>query len=378
MNILFEKTLYKGNGHWTIKAVEGYTGGLGPEDGMLISHATKEGGKETSKFKPTKGKNTGRSNATTAASQAVLEAQARVEKQRDKGYVNTREQAQSGPALNQLGKRKPQLSLDWEKVKDLESEVDWSTAYLQPKLDGNRALYDELLYSRPGKELSVLTHFTKALEGTPLAKLHLDGEAYTHGVPLQQITGYCKKLQQGTLELDYWIYDVVSDKPFPERYADLTEAFLASDVPPHIRLTPTIKVNSYAEAMKLHDKWVKDGFEGSILRWGTEGYQDDTRSKYSIKIKDFADLEVEIIDFRWGTPNAGPEGGQYLNPVLTYRLPGTDITGEASAPGTHAEKHQDGLNIEQRMGKLLTLRHKGFTMGGVPNIATAKCWYDPV
>ena len=54
-------------------------------DTFVISHG-KEGGKMTTKITKVEGKNRGRSNETTAEQQAILEAESRVNKQKDKGY----------------------------------------------------------------------------------------------------------------------------------------------------------------------------------------------------------------------------------------------------------------------------------------------------
>lgn len=372
MNVLFEKTLFKGKGHWTIKAVEGYTGGMGMEDGYLISYATKEGGKEVVKFNATKGKNKGRSNATTPGQQAVLEAQSRVEKQIDKGYVETRELA-GEPVTNALGKRRPQLSLDLRKFK---GEVDWETAYLQPKLDGHRCMHDEFIYSRGGQAHEV-PHIQAALQAQPaLQELLLDGELYIHGVNLQAIGSLITKPRLESAGLEYWIYDLVSDQPFEERYAALQRAFQASPTrDARLKLVPTFKVNSLAEARALHQEFVKQGYEGSILRWGKEGYQDDKRSSYSLKLKDFQDSEFKVVGHSFGLPN-----GDLLNPnwVYEYHPFGDESqplqTAEVLAPGTHHDKHQQGLNPESYYGKMLTLEHMGYTNKGTPNIATAKGW----
>lgn len=379
MTTLFKQTLFKGKGHWTIEAradgpwrAEDYSAS---NAWLIISHATTEAGKEVVKASQISGKNIGRANETSDHDQAISEAKARVLKQRDKGYVDTREEA-AAPVTNTLGRKRPQLSV---KLEDFKGEVDWATAFIQPKLDGNRALNDDILYSRPGNEFVHLGHVSAQIAGTPLASLHLDGELYTHGVPLQTITGFCKKLQDGTLDLVYWVYDSVSDKPFSERYADLEAAFSALPAAPtHIKLTPTFKVSSMEEALRYLEQFEAEDYEGAILRWGNEGYQDDVRSVYSLKIKSFADMEVEICDYEWGTPNRCPEGGEYLNPTLVYKVPGTDRTAKITAPGSHLEKHQTGLNIDEKMGTLLTLKHKGFTKAGVPAIATAKCWHDPI
>lgn len=373
MKVLFEQTLYKGKGHWTIQAVEEYTGGLGPQDGFIISYASTESGKVTTKFNATKGKNKGRSNATTAGTQAVLEAQARVEKQRDKGYVDTREEALSGEVTNQLGKKRPQLSQPSDKFK---GEIDWSTAYLQPKLDGHRCMYDEFIYSRGGQPHNV-AHIQAAIDAHPALKnLHLDGELYIHGLHLNAIGSLISKPREESLRLEYWVYDLVSDAAFEDRFAVVERAFAATEgLDARLKLVKTIKVNSWDEAKQLHAAWVAEGYEGSILRWGEEGYQDDKRSYYSLKLKDFEDLEVKVVGMTLGTPN-----GDLLNPNWVYEFhPFGDTskpveTAEVLAYGTHEEKHQQGLEGSERFGQLMTIEHFGYTIKGTPNIATMKGW----
>lgn len=372
MQVLAEKTLYKNHsgtiGYWNIKAVGGQ------EPGLLITFAKKMDGSPVTHFSPTEAKNIGRSNETTAEVQAQMELEARWLKQLDKGYVPTLEAA-NDPVTNTLGKKKPVLAQPAEKVKI--DEIDWETAYLQPKLDGNRGLRDDIMYSRAGNEFANLGHLNDLIVGSPLENLHLDGEIYTHGVPLPKITGFIKKMQDGTLALAYWLYDLVDDAPFGERFDMLKAAFDATPAHPLLILTPTVRVRSWAEAQEAMVKHVKDGFEGSILRWGTEGYEDDTRSIHLVKVKPFEDTEFKVIGVTWGKPNKGPNGEKWLNPIFEYQIK-EGLTAKVVAPGTHAEKHEQGLKWEEYMFKLLTIKHMGYSPKGVPVIATAKCWYEPL
>lgn len=372
MQVLAEKTLFKnhsgGVGYWNIKAIGG------AEPGLLITFAKKMDGKPVEQFSPTEAKNVGRSNETSPESQALLELDARWLKQQDKGYVQTLEAA-NDPVTNTLGKKKPMLAQPAEKIKA--EDVDWATAYLQPKLDGNRGLREDIMYSRSGNEFVNLDHLNSPIVGTPLENLHLDGEIYTHGVPLPKITGFIKKLQAGTQELAYWFYDVVDDAPFSERFAMLKAAFDATPAHPLLILTPTIKVNSWAEVEVANQENILKGFEGSILRWGEEGYEDDTRSIHLVKIKPFQDTEFKVIGCTFGKPNKGPNGEKWDNPIFHYEIkPG--LVSKVVAPGTHAEKHEQGVNFEQYIDKLMTIKHMGYSPKGVPVIATAKCWYQPL
>lgn len=372
MQVLAEKTLYKNHsgtvGYWNIKAVGGQ------EPGLLITFAKKMDGSPVQKFSPTEAKNVGRTNETTAATQAELELSARYLKQLDKGYVETLEAANE-PVTNTLGKKKPMLAQPAEKVKV--DEIDWDTAYLQPKLDGNRGLREDIMYSRAGNEFVNLSHLNDLIVGTPLENLHLDGEIYTKGVALPKITGFIKKLQDGTLELAYWLYDLVDDAPFGERFDMLKAAFDATPAHPLLILTPTVRVRSWEEVEAAQTVNLQNGFEGSILRWGSEGYEDDTRSVHLVKVKPFEDTEFKVFGVKWGKPNKGPNGEKWLNPVWEYEIkPG--LTSKVLAAGTHAEKHQQGLEWEKYMGQMLTIKHMGYSPKGVPVIATAKCWYEPL
>lgn len=384
MNIAYKNTLYKNAGkttaYWDVQAIEA-------EDGtaeLIITHAKSLDGAATPKRRPVKGKNIGRSNETTPIQQAVAEAIARVDKQIDGGYVRTQEEA-AAPVTNGLGKKKPQLSTDIRKIpQKVMDSIDWSTAYLQPKLNGNRGLHDEFLYSRAGNAFKTLDHLGDALEGTPLASLHLDGEIYKHdGTSLQVISGLIKKRQEGTDSLQYWLYDLAIPAPFSVRLATLTKAyddsFNSSDLfNQSIILTPTVKVGSMEEALAEHAKNIAAKFEGSILRWGDDDYADGKRTVKSIKLKPFEDHEFKVVDYKWGAPNYGKDDQELLVPIYVYEISPGGIRGHVTAPGDMYEKHEQGKNVDDHMDRLMTITHMGYTLDGLPDIATAKCWYEPL
>lgn len=382
MNILFEQRLFKGTGDWIIQAV--VDGPWRAEDYsaagayLVITHTTVVGGKAVKKLTPVAGKNIGKANETTPHDQAVAEAKSRVLKQRDKGYVDCREEARK-PARNALGKKLPMLAAKFEDIDP--ATIPWASGrvFMQPKLDGHRSMRDEgIQYSRPGK-LQDIPHLEADLKDASWFEgLHLDGELYVHGMTLQAIGSLIKKYRPESEKLEYHIYDIMDDLPFIERYAKLEDAFAASEGlrDERIVLVPTRLVRSFEEAERINEENLAKGYEGSILRISEEGYEDDSRSPQLVKWKPFTDMEVVVKGYEWGVPNSNPAGGEYLNPVLVYQVPGTDKTAKVTAPGTHAEKHQTGLEIESYMERELTLKHMGFTPDGIPNIATAKCWKE--
>lgn len=381
MRILSEKTLYKSHkkavGFWTIKAVaedrEPKEGEAPAAAKLLISHSQTLNGAVIESEVPIKGKNIGRANQTSPSDQAIAEAESRWKKQLDKGYVETIEAA-AEPVTNSLGKKKPMLAMDIDKVK--EEDIDWDTAYVQPKFDGHRCMTDEIIYSRKGKAQDV-AHVTAALHETGLINLPLDGELYVHGMHLNKIGSLITKPQEDSLKLIYYVYDLVTGDAFIDRYKALSNAVLGK---PHdaVKLAPTKKVSSMKEALDWTASWVEEGYEGGILRWGSEGYEDDARSKHLLKLKDFTDLEVTVTGYELGTPKV-VRGVELQQPILHY-ITDDGKEGKVLAHGTAEEKdaiYQE-LSKLTKIEKRLTIEHHKYTSKGVPNIATAKCWYQPL
>ncbi|MCP4814767.1 MAG: hypothetical protein GY888_19845, partial [Planctomycetaceae bacterium] len=232
-----------------------------------------------------KGKNIGKANETTPAEQAVLEMESKIRAKLDKGYVRSIEEAKA-PATNSLGLEKPMLATPIEKVKP--EKIDWSTACVQPKLDGHRALYkDGVLYSRQGKVLEHMDHIIMAIHQSGLGTFHLDGELYLHGVPLQDLSRRVKKFRGvETLEVEYHIYDVVWDLPFMERIGILAERKQDWPWDNVLQAVQTDQLYSMEEAMDYHTMYRRGGYEGTMLRFGNDGYGTDKRSRTLLKIKE--------------------------------------------------------------------------------------------
>lgn len=382
MRVLFEKTLYKNHsgsvGSWKVEALaedrEPTDADPTPAAATIrLTHTKRLGGKEVESLDPVKGKNIGRKNETSPSEQAVSEAESRAAKQILKGYVENIEDA-AVKSTNSLGKKKPMLAVDIDKIKV--DEIDWDNAYVQPKLDGHRCLNDGGIYSRGGKAHNV-AHVTEALHAAGLIDCPLDGELYIHGVNLQKIGSLITKHQEQSLDLVYWVYDWISDEPFIERYTHLIETVLPANSPV-IRLVPCHKVTSMKEALEYTAHWEAEGYEGGILRISSEGYEDDKRSKQLGKLKKFTDLEVTVTGYTLGTPKIY-KGEQLEQPILDYKTDDGKV-GKVTVMGDMHEKHAELADLisGKSIGRRLTIEHFGLTNKGVPNIATAKCWYNPL
>lgn len=359
-------TLYKNHGG-TIGAWEGSTSGA-----WVHSRACKVlGGKWVEAKYQAKPMNVGRSNATTGAEQAILELASKARLKIDKGYVHTIEEA-SKPSTNGLGLLKPMLATPLDKVKP--ESIDWYTAYAQPKLDGHRALYDDgVLYSRQGKVLH-MPHIVEAIEASGLSHLHLDGELYIHGMALQHVSRLIKKHTKESLQVEYHIYDMISDLPFLQRIQELTKSdFIMAE---GIRLVDTCGVTDMEHLMEYHHRFREDGYEGTMLRFGTEGYQSDKRSRSLLKIKSFHDAEFEVIGVVAGKPRFSDEN-EYQVPVWICKTH-TGAEFNVTAHGDMIQKDDQWVNRKEHIGQMLTIKYHYLSQDGIPQLPIALRWYETV
>lgn len=143
--------------------------------------------------------------------------------------------------------------------------------YVQPKLNGIRALYQNGRFqSREQLPFppTLLRHLTEPLRAILGPEVILDGELYKHGWPLQRINAAVTPVRQepteDTLQVEYHIFDVV----------DFTRSFVERTGRNRV-LTPgvvhgiqTVHCGTSALADTLYAKWVADGYEGMMYRLG--------------------------------------------------------------------------------------------------------------
>ncbi len=347
--ILYKKHPTGKIGTWEISITE-----EGEDTLLKIETAKVLGGKRVSNFSPVTGKNIGRVNETTPAQQAKLELESRVRKQLDRGYVKTLEQCQSeSQATNTLGLTKPMLLQTYKP----ELVEDWDNAVVQVKLDGHRALYDGLLYSRGGKKINV-PHIEEALQG---CKLHLDGELYIHDqtVDLDDIGSLVKNEKADKSKLNYYVYDVVMDAPYSERYKAL-ENFtktLPADSP--VILVGNHKVKNHIEAENLRKLFVSSYYEGAVVRHGNSGYMSDKRSSSTLKLKEYLDAEFKIVEVIKGKPKRS--NGEVYQVAIYVCETEEGERFKVTAPGTMLEKHEAYINGDTALGKFLTVKYFCFS-----------------
>ncbi len=195
-------------------------------------------------------------------------------------------------------------------------------ALLQPKLDGVRCVFTkDGAFSRTGKEFKNVDHIIETLK--PLFKQYpyvkLDGELYNHELKddFEKIISLVRKTKP-TFEhrkeaeklVQYHVYDIIPLKhvqraAYEERLDNLIDIiaertygghFIDND---HVRLTKTVYIENINEAKEWHEKFLDEGYEGSIYR-NPDGLYKGTRSWDLMKFKDFDDAEATIIGYELG------------------------------------------------------------------------------
>lgn len=302
----------------------------------------------------------------------------RINKQKDKGYVEDIEVAKTSNPTNALGFKKPMLA---KKECDVDIQLlRCHKIWIQRKLDGNRCLIHNdgeqlIAYTRNGKKYDTLAHILEPLASAIPPGYTLDGELYVHGVPLQTIVSYAKRLQPGTLDIQYHVYDIISEDEFEVRLAERDE-ILDMVSSRHIVAVETEMVEP-EDSFNLQERFEEfraEGYEGLMVRSNIVytrgkpsmvGYQDGKRSASLIKVKGWESEEFDVIDI-----TESKDGWA----ILHFRS--GDATFSASCPGSMAFKRQVWLNREGYLGKPVTLDFAYYTKDGVPFHPTAVAFRD--
>ena len=306
-NIVSLDSLYKRDSKgkvriWTIQV------GYDNEDtaGIRSISGTVDGEKITSVWNISIAKNVGRSNATTAKTQAEFEAKAEWTKKADKEYFADINAIDSHQIF------KPMLAHDFTKT-------PVTSGITQPKLDGIRMVVNTRgLYSRSNKEIVAVPHIAEAL--AEFIKDHptvtLDGELYNHELKdnFQKITSLVRKtVNLGAEELaeskelvQYHIYDMYDsanpDMTFMQRYNWIQKnVHLVNKKAVGIHLVPVAICETSEEIDVMYGEYTTAGYEGQLIR--QDAVYENKRSKGLLKRKEFITEEYEVVQVHEGQGN---------------------------------------------------------------------------
>ncbi len=364
---IMEKILYKKDSKGKIRQWRGYVDNapnnrfiMGVETGLL------DGNKTTNRPRIYWQGKQGRD----AKGQAMFELESKVSKKRDEGYFDTIKEAQDTLVVL------PMLALDFTKRSH---DVSYP-AIGQRKFDGVRCMASinsdgsVSLKSRKGKEFPHMNHLRQqiaSLKGIPDGAF-LDGELYSDTLTFQEVVGLVRRetLKAGDddklKQISYRLYDMLDPDDrkagFQKRYDNLGKILRSKPVgapSQYLYLTRNFELDSKADVKKYHDQFVKEGYEGIMIRNKDGEYGINKRSKHLQKFKEFYDQEFEIVGYEEGTGN---DAGTVIWVCVTEN---GDLF-KTRPRGTREERAEYFDNGDDYIGATLTVRYFEMTDDGIP------------
>lgn len=310
------------------------------------------------------GKNVGKKNETSVQQQAQAEAKAKWDKQKKKGYVDSKEAAEAGLVDEVIeGGVVPMLAQSYA---DHGHKIVFP-AFVQPKLDGIRCIAIVkggkcTLWTRTRKPITSMPHIVAQLEKLAV-DVTLDGELYNHALKsnFERIVSMVRqdKPDPGHTDVQYHVYDLVNEDSFDKRSTKLRylkeswfDGFLVK--------VDTHQVENEAEALTHFDQWRAEGYEGAMLR-NAKGLYVNKRSYDLQKVKTFDDAEFEIIGVDEGRGKLQGHVGAFVCKMSD----GKQFLAKMS--GDTGKLKEYFLNPSSCVGKQLTVKYQGLTgANGVP------------
>lgn len=330
----------------------------------------------------------------TPLQQAVLEANSKINSQKDKGY-KLLDKIDDNLSYIEIDKKLPMTKTDTSGgrkamlAKDINDKtLEQKRAYFADKkywfsrkLDGVRATIvkdgsEFKSVSRGGKDYDIVLQ--KIFRSKTLKKLFtlipegavLDGEIYIHGRPLNYISGICRKgdwLEGVHDELEFWVFDYGSDIDDADTRCKLINdiAEKVKDNEDNIKVLNHVKLSGYDQMKLIHDIYVTEGYEGAIARLADAAYGwGGSKTDKMVKFKEFMDDEFEITGYKPGLRDED----------MCFTCKTSDGKAFEAKPIGKAEvKIQYIKDIKSLIGKMLTVKFFGYTEYGIPNLPSGKC-----
>lgn len=361
-----------------------------PEHGYIIQRSYGQVGGKTTMSPPILVTQT--KQKRTWKEQWQLQFNSEVKKQLDKGYVEVPKHPNEysetdllaifgNVSTNQKGIIKPMLAKQESKLTNRKIlDKEWLCS---EKLDGVRCLMywdgDEVhTASRGGEHYDFAT--THIRHNEQLAEFFinhptiiLDGELYRHGKTLQQISG-AARLEKNAYDcewLQYWIYDCY-DTANPDMTAENRIDFLEMTQPimffrnfEHLEEDDVIclvlheLVSGEDNIWKLHDQYVREGFEGCVIRNPNKPYKPNGRTNDMIKFKNYKSDDFKVIGYELGL--RGSEDMCFICELDDGR------TFKAMPCGTRELKEEYVTNFESKYkGHMLECTYFNLSDEGIP------------
>lgn len=260
-------------------------------------------------------------------------------------------------------------------------------AYVQPKLDGLRCVSylkngTVIMESRTGhifENFELLKKQLKYILDTLPSNFYFDGELYTDEIDFEVLSGLIRQSEKKCTEQDlilinkisYHIYDFYDSNnamlKYHDRFQRLNDILYTNQEYLSLcHFVPTYFVHELSEVLSYHENFVKDNFEGIMIRDRDGIYEVNKRSKYLQKYKDMMEDEFKIIGF---TDGKGDEEGAIVWECITKE----GNTFSVRPKGTFETRKKLFLEGKKYIGKFLTVIFQGYSSeNNVPRFGRGK------
>lgn len=231
---------------------------------------------------------------------------------------------------------------------------------VQPKLDGVRAKWNGFQLVSRQRELfkqETMPHIYEQLSAwsTKYPDVILDGELYSHGMPLQEINrrvAINRQLPHDDVKsVHYHAFDLINDEDTETRQLTLSQIYPL--------WVPVGRANNEGELFSLLDKFVEAGYEGLMARAYNVPYLVG-RTEALVKLKPWQYARVKIVGFSPGKDKYSGMLGAFIVMLdrLVFNVSGglTDVEREAIM------KHQGDY-----IGRSIMIRYRDKYNSGIPS-----------
>jgi hypothetical protein len=247
---------------------------------------------------------------------------------------------------------------------------------IQPKINGVRCtisinnLGKVQLLSKEGLEYSI-PHIEQEFEnykeiftttiGEELIDIVFDGELYIHNELLQTISSAVKKPNLNTPRLKFVCFDLAIPNVKNIDRIKIMKSLLVHTIErldSSIEYVKTLRIVDDYNVQLQTDTYIKDGYEGTILRDSEAIYTFGKRPMTMVKLKRCMDDEFKIIDVK----------PQTVNPSLALFVCITKDGKEFEVNPTGNEEFKSSILYQKHnyIGKLLTCTFYEYTEDGKP------------
>jgi len=249
--------------------------------------------------------------------------------------------------------------------------------YVQPKLDGYRGLSnsegEHELRSRNGNEYENFPTIVAALKEICPDYMLLDGEVMSDDFQSMQKTAF---RQDGKTvgDVKFHVFDCITREEWDNRegthdFTDRQDSLInLLRKHPLIKIVETIECSDWEMVYRIHDRYIKEGYEGTMVR-ANKPYQ-FKRTDYLAKIKEMLSMDCEVMSIEEGRSSLKGKMGK-LNVIQE--------NGNLCGVGSGFTKADRELILDCEdltIGRTAEIKYQELTNAGIMRFPTFVRWRD--